>query len=1330
MRLQRWSLIATALCATLVAIGALLFAFLQTGAGDDFIAGIVHDATGGEVTLKGLHGALPCAPRATALELRDSKGVWLTARNVSVEWSPFAYLLHDRVQVARATADSVAIIRRPLEKKSTGTTPAIDIGALSVSRLDVGPALAGTPIALAVDGAVHYISHGHIRARLTARRLNGAGIYAVDGALDDGTALGSLDIHEPRQGLIGGLLGLPTLGDLAIRLRAGGTAKANVVAGTLAAGPLRADGTGTLDLPDESAAIDFRASAPAMQPAADLRWTKLAVEGHFAGRFDTPQVTAQLRIDNLSAAGSALAHLTAQATGAGGRVQLAGEADGVRLPGPQAGLFAASPFTFTAETDLHDARRPLAFTLAHRLLHVAGQASLGATPNGMARIDIPAIAPLAPTLGVDGKASLDIRVAAANNLVHLAAQGRMSVAGQNSMTARLIGRDAKLSLKADVQGADVHGAEAELTTEGAHARITGSLDQGRADARWTLALADLKRVVPTLEGNIALDGTIRGPVTAARLAATGQGDIATKGFARERVTLTFESTNPAALDSATLQLKGRFDAAPVSLDATLARKGSVRNIHLAGGWKSLKAKGDVVVPDRGAPGGTVALALANLGDVATIVDQPLSGSAILNARFASAGGHARASVSATIRSLTLGAFKAGTIAVTGDVDDWTSMPAPSLKLTASGLAAEGFAGDAQATAVGPAKAIALTLRSTLKDDTGAPAQLAASAVLDGTAKRLRLTRFDASGYRQTLALSAPATIDLANGVAVDHVAARLDQGSVQIAGRFLPSLDAHLSVHGLPAGALDPWLEGETAQGTLSAEAQLAGSPSAPEGTIALTGHALSVRGISTHAIAPAELEAHATLANRSARVTASLASGGASQLSLDGTLGFGGALDLHASGHGDLAMLDPLLTPDGRSVHGRIALDLALGGTLASPQVGGVATLSNGEVQDFARGLRVSAIAATFTGNGNALVLDNFSGHAGKGTVGASGRIDLGAPGMPLDMTITLKNAQPATTDLFRATLDGTLLLKGSTNTALALSGQVKIDRGEIDIPERLPHDVVVIPVRRKSQPPPPPPAAPLPIAFDVTLSSPGQLFVRGRGLDAEVEGQVHLGGTADARVASGEFDLRRGTLSLAGQTLDITTGKVTFTGAGVTNRLDPTLDFIAQTSSANVLATLEITGFASKPQIQLSSTPPLPQDEVLARLLFQQSTTQLSPVQMAEIGAALASLGGIGSGLDPVAAIRRSLGLDRLAIGSVQSATSTQTQTTVEAGKYVTRNVYIGARQNLSGGTQAQVQYDITKHLKAQAMLGTGTTATVTQGSQLEDNGSGVGLSYQFEY
>jgi len=44
--------------------------------------------------------------------------------------------------------------------------------------------------------------------------------------------------------------------------------------------------------------------------------------------------------------------------------------------------------------------------------------------------------------------------------------------------------------------------------------------------------------------------------------------------------------------------------------------------------------------------------------------------------------------------------------------------------------------------------------------------------------------------------------------------------------------------------------------------------------------------------------------------------------------------------------------------------------------------------------------------------------------------------------------------------------------------------------------------------------------------------------------------------------------------------------------------------------------------------------------------------------------------------------------------------------------------------------VQYDITKRLKAQATASTTSNSVVSQGNAAQDNGSGVGLSYQFEY
>jgi translocation and assembly module TamB len=156
-----------------------------------------------------------------------------------------------------------------------------------------------------------------------------------------------------------------------------------------------------------------------------------------------------------------------------------------------------------------------------------------------------------------------------------------------------------------------------------------------------------------------------------------------------------------------------------------------------------------------------------------------------------------------------------------------------------------------------------------------------------------------------------------------------------------------------------------------------------------------------------------------------------------------------------------------------------------------------------------------------------------------------------------------------------------------------------------------------------------------------------------------------------------------------------------------------------------LRITGYADMPKIALTSEPPLPQDEILAQLLFGQSVRQLSPLQLAQIGQAVAVLGGI-SGLDPLMAIRRDLGLDRLAVGGGAGKGGV----TLEAGKYLTRRIYVGARQATSGGTQARLQIDLTRHLRLETTLGTGGGAPTAPITPSNDPGSSLGLSYQLEY
>ncbi|HEX4191621.1 MAG TPA: translocation/assembly module TamB domain-containing protein, partial [Stellaceae bacterium] len=439
------------------------------------------------------------------------------------------------------------------------------------------------------------------------------------------------------------------------------------------------------------------------------------------------------------------------------------------------------------------------------------------------------------------------------------------------------------------------------------------------------------------------------------------------------------------------------------------------------------------------------------------------------------------------------------------------------------------------------------------------------------------------------------------------------------------------------------------------------------------------------------------------------------------------GPMNLRSTGNVDLVLLDPLLTAEGRSVRGQVTLDIAVTGTMAAPRASGSARLANGSVQDFTQGIHITALSGIVTADGDTLRLTQFSGKAGDGTLALAGSIGVAAP-MPVDLTITARNAKPLASDLLNAVMDANLTVKGEVAGDLAIGGRIHIANANIQIPDKFPQSVAVLDVRRPGQKPPPPAPPSQPIAIDLTIDAPEQVFVRGHGLDAEMGGQLHISGNSTALQIAGGFDLRHGDFTLAGQTLNFTTGRVAFDGYGLQSKLDPTLDFVAQSTANGVTATLNITGYADQPKIRLSSSPDLPQDEILAQLLFGQSVKQLTPFQVVQIAQAVAAISGIGSASDPLAGVRKGLGLDRLSVGA---ASGTSPGATVEAGKYVANGVYVGTKQGTSGGTQAQVQIDLTKHLKLETQLGTGgQPATGSAVTPDNDPGSSVGLTYQFEY
>ncbi|MGD0192419.1 MAG: translocation/assembly module TamB domain-containing protein [Rhizomicrobium sp.] len=1310
-------------------LGIVIFA--NTNPGRGAVASLLNPLLGGNLTIHGLSGRFPDEPTAEHVEISDDHGVWLKLEHVSAQWSPLQ-LLRNRISAHSISAESATLVRLPIPSgPSGGNSPPMDFKRVSIGRLTIGEAVASHPAVLSLNGTLYYTSKAEFAGVLHARRLDAPGAYEARGQLNGHDLTGTASVREPGGGLIAGVLRLPDIGPLAIDAAATGPRDNNRVTVSLAAGPLRATAKGTLDLLHHGAAFEFAANSPADRLSSDLAWQSLSVAGRMTGAFEAPDVSAHLTLQGLAANGGSVQTLVADVRGRHGDLVLSGTAGNLRLPGNHPELFAATPVTFGAHAVLGAGSRTVDMTFGHALLAVAGHlVEKDGMTQGAFALKFPALAPFAAAEGIDarGSAQIDAVVTAASPRSTVAIDGALKLDGGASRLAGLLGGNTRLVGLATVENGTVTIDQARVDGTAASVRVAGRWLNGAWDIGWNGAFTDLSRVVPTLSGHLDAKGTITGRADMLSVAVDGTGTMATKGFASGPLRVSVRANGLPRQPTGSADITGTLDGSPLVLSASASRtvQGGWKLLLDKANWRSLRASGSVTAaPNLSAANGRLDLHAGRLADVQPILGQTIGGSLDGFVAFA----QNRAHVTMAGRALEIADAKIGALAVNGDVETPLTRPIASLAYSATDVARGGISGSLGGTIDGAPEKLAIAMMSGLRTEKGQAVQIASAALADIPKRQVLLTKFDVSSSGRSAQLAAPARFDLANGLAVDALKLHSRSSEIDIAGRITPALNATIALHSGADSFLHPFLAGVPAEGSLSASAKLSGTLAAPQGTVTVTGRGVRVAVAEAGAAPPADITATAVLHGSFASVRASAQSGQRVQLNVAGDIPFRptGSLNLHAEGKQDLAILDPVLNAEGRSLHGSLTLDGTVTGSIEKPNVAGTAQVTHGEFQDYVRGIHIQAISASFDAHGSAVAIDNFSARAGEGTITGSGSIDLAAPGEPISLSVVAKNAKPVSNDILNAALDANLKLTGRLSQQFTLSGDVNVRKAEIDIPDSLPPSVAVLNLRAKGIPPPPLPIA---LLLDLTLRSDGQLFVRGHGIDAEMSGKVHIGGTTLAPDVSGGFELRRGNLSLAGQSLDFTSGEVTFDGSSLRERIDPALDFIAQTTSGGTSATLAVTGHASAPKIALTSSPQLPQDEILAHLLFQQNTTQLSPWQLAQLGQALVSLSGMGGLGDPLARVRKSLGLDRLA---VTTAGATGSQTAVEAGRYVARHVYVGAKQSVSGanGTQAVVQVDLTKHLKLQTQISSNNAPTpVSPGTTPVDTGSNIGLSYQFEY
>ncbi|WP_158743768.1 translocation/assembly module TamB domain-containing protein [Acidisphaera sp. L21] len=1329
LRILGWVVGVLVLAPIFVVLAAILL--LNIDPGRRLVERLAGQLTGGQIEIAGLAGRFPDALRLGHAEVRDAKGAWLTLDDVALDWSPLA-LLHKEARVEMLSAGRIVVARLPETAPSASTaSPAsnepfslpvrVSVEAIHVRRAEIGKPVAGVAAVVALDGKAHLASLEDGDADVTIDRLDSPGSYEVHGTIDPTHLAARLRVAEPPKGLIAAIAKLPDIGAIGLTASVDGPRTAEATALELAAGPLHATAKGVVDIAGQSADLDVVANAPAMTPAPGVSWQSVALDAHVHGPFTKPDATGTLRLSGLAAGGAQIATLSADLSGNQGAAALRATVEGLRIPGPKPDLLAGAPLVLQADARLDTPARPLNFTLTHPLLQAKGTANTGGDITAHVDLTAPDLKPLAAVGGVDlqGRTQLAVDATMAGGTTNVTVDGTLGITGGMAPVPGLVGDAAKLGVTVAMTGSDITISRAQLAGRTLSLDASGTDKAGALDVRYKVGLSNLAVLAASIEGALTVEGTAKGPTDDLTVAANVAGDIGTKGVPRGPVKVSLNATGLPGKPAGAVVAQGTLEGAPLnlSLHADRSADGVLRATIEKADWKSLHAEGGVTMaPGATLPDGKVSLRMTRLEDLRALVGQAVSGSVTAVADMQ--GGVAKLDLTA-LRAGIPGS-SVGRAVLAARVTDPTTRPVVAATLNADGIEASGMGGTAKLAVNGPQDALAIKLNAALSNVAGANATVDTAATLNATARTVQLAALTADWKGQTIRLLAPARVSFGDGVAVDRLRIGLQQAVLELAGRVTPALNLTASLRGVTPDLAKPFAPAVDATGEISADAKLTGTPAAPSGTVRLTATGLHMRSGQARALPPANITATAQLAGQSATVDARL-SAGRSNLAVTGRVPVGaGALAVRATGGVDLAMLDPILAPDGRRARGQVSLDAGVNGTVAAPQVSGTVTLANGEVQDFGQGVRVTALAATIQGSGQTIRIASLTGKAGNGTISASGTVGLQGA-MPVDIALTMRNARPLASERLTADLDADLAVRGDVEGMLSASGKIAIRQANINIPEHLPVSVAVLPVRIAGVPPPAPPKPGPVIRLDLQLDTPGQIFVRGRGMDAVLGGGLHVGGTTAAPQIIGGFDMRRGTFSLAGTTLTFARGKVSFVGAGVTNKIDPSLDFEADSATSTGTAMLIVSGYASAPKITLSSSPPSPQDEVLAQLLFGRSTKELGPFQYAEIAAALADLSGTTSGAsNPLEGVRKGLGLDRLSVGGGASGGSGgSSAATIEAGKYVANGVYVGAKQGTTGAnTQATVQIDIYKGLKAETDVGTGA------------GGNSVGLSYQFEY
>ena len=444
---------------------------------------------------------------------------------------------------------------------------------------------------------------------------------------------------------------------------------------------------------------------------------------------------------------------------------------------------------------------------------------------------------------------------------------------------------------------------------------------------------------------------------------------------------------------------------------------------------------------------------------------------------------------------------------------------------------------------------------------------------------------------------------------------------------------------------------------------------------------------------------------NISASGPAGLTADVTGNIATDGT-----TANVRAIGVVPLALANPFITP--RTVQGDGQFDLRLEGPIKPSALSGRFSTTDAHLSVPVLGVALKNIAARAQIGAGTATLDVDADLSNGGRIQLDGPIALAAP---YSAKFVLELIQAVLNDpaLYKTIVNGQVAVTGPLSGGALIAGKLVLGETEIQVPATGLSDGVLLPnlihlneptavrltrahagILQREQSAG---RAASTYPIDLTIDAPGRMFIRGRGLDAEMGGSLKLGGTTAEIIPTGKFNLIRGRLDILGKRLTLEEGLAQLQG-----NFEPYIRMAASSQTDTALVRVEVEGEVENPEIRFSSVPSLPEDEVLAQLLFGRSATRISPFQAAQLASAVIELAGKNGG-GIVSLLREKTGFDDLDITTNESG-----DTDMRAGKYISENVYSDVTVSSDGTSEVNLNLDVNRSLTVRGGVGsTGDTS-----------------------